>query len=180
MWLFNLLFSSLSQLWYVKVQISRSVSVSPLEFEITRVDSTLYRRQNLLSTEFSINTENFHPWKCQRKGERQNSSQMRGKIEIKEDEGKKQRSIQIYIEPILTIVLLNPHMPCLSKQCRSRSVGFLRSQLIWICTVYHSICELVSTTWIKLSDWLTIRSGHGILFSRQGFTWPPFPHLLQV
>ena len=38
MWLFNLLFSSLSQLWYVEVRISRSVSVSPLEFEITRVD----------------------------------------------------------------------------------------------------------------------------------------------
>ena len=38
MWLFNLLFSSLSQLWYVEVRISRSVSVSLLEFEITRVD----------------------------------------------------------------------------------------------------------------------------------------------
>ena len=38
MWLFNLLFSTLSQLWYVEVRISRSVSVSPLEFEITRVD----------------------------------------------------------------------------------------------------------------------------------------------
>ena len=38
MWLFNLLFSSLSQLYYVEVRISRSVSVSPLEFEITRVD----------------------------------------------------------------------------------------------------------------------------------------------
>ena len=38
MWLFNLLFSSLSQLWYVEIRISRSVSVSPLEFEITRVD----------------------------------------------------------------------------------------------------------------------------------------------
>ena len=37
MW-FNLLFSSLSQLWYVEVRISRSVPVSPLEFEITRVD----------------------------------------------------------------------------------------------------------------------------------------------
>ena len=36
--LFNLLFSSLSQLWYVEVRISRSVSVSPLEFEITGVD----------------------------------------------------------------------------------------------------------------------------------------------
>ena len=38
MWLFNLLFSSLSQLWYVQVRISRSVSVSPLEFEITGVE----------------------------------------------------------------------------------------------------------------------------------------------
>ena len=38
MWLFNLLFSSLSQHWYVEVRISQSVSVSPLEFEITRVD----------------------------------------------------------------------------------------------------------------------------------------------
>ena len=38
MWLFNLLFSSLSQLWYVEVRISKNVSVSPLEFEITGVD----------------------------------------------------------------------------------------------------------------------------------------------
>ena len=36
--MFNLLFYSLSQLRYVEVRISRSVSVSPLEFEITRVD----------------------------------------------------------------------------------------------------------------------------------------------
>ena len=28
-------------------------------------------------------------------------------------------------------------MPYLTKQCRSRSVGFWRSQLIWICTVCH-------------------------------------------
>ena len=38
MWLFNLLFSSLSQLWYVEIRIPRSISVSPLEFEIMRVD----------------------------------------------------------------------------------------------------------------------------------------------
>ena len=37
----------------------------------------------------------------------------------------------------LTFVLLNPDIPCLCKQCRSRSVGFWRSQLIWICTVCH-------------------------------------------
>ena len=38
---------------------------------------------------------------------------------------------------ISTLVLLNPDMSCLCKQCRSRSVGFSRSQLIWICTVCH-------------------------------------------
>ena len=37
----------------------------------------------------------------------------------------------------LTLVLLIPDMPCLYKQRRSRSVGFWRSQLIWICTVCH-------------------------------------------
>ena len=33
--------------------------------------------------------------------------------------------------------LAEHNMPCLSKQCRSRSVGFWRNQLIWICTVCH-------------------------------------------
>ena len=28
-------------------------------------------------------------------------------------------------------------MSCLCKQCRSRSVGFFKIQLIWICTVCH-------------------------------------------
>ena len=32
---------------------------------------------------------------------------------------------------IITLALLNLDMPCLCKQCRSRSVGFFRSQLIW-------------------------------------------------
>ena len=50
---------------------------------------------------------------------------------------------------VLTLVLLKPDIPCLCKQCRSRSVGFLRSQLIWNCTVCHSVCEFISTTWIK-------------------------------
>ena len=40
-------------------------------------------------------------------------------------------------DSILTLVLLNPDKFCLCKQCRSRSVGFWRSQLIWICTVCH-------------------------------------------
>ena len=50
---------------------------------------------------------------------------------------------------VLTLVLLNPDMSCLCKQCRSRSVGFWRSQLIWICTVCHYVCEFISTIWIK-------------------------------
>ena len=54
-------------------------------------------------------------------------------------------------------------MPCLSKQCRSRSVGFWRSQLIWICTVCHSVCDFISIIWINELDWLTIRTGRGIL-----------------
>ena len=67
------------------------------------------------------------------------------------------------IHVVLTLVLLNPDIPCLGKQCRSRSVGFFRSQLIWICTVCHKVCELKTTIQIKQSDWLKIRSGHGIL-----------------
>ena len=63
---------------------------------------------------------------------------------------------------VLALVLLVPDIPCLCKQCRYRSVDF-RSQLIWICTVCHSVYEFVSTTWIKLSDWLKVRNGHGIL-----------------
>ena len=47
MWLFDLLFffSSLPQHWYVEVWISRSVSESPLEFEITKVDCILKSRE---------------------------------------------------------------------------------------------------------------------------------------
>ena len=45
----------------------------------------------------------------------------------------------------------------------NRLVGFWRSQLIWICSVCHLICEFLSKTRIKWSDWLEIRSGHGIL-----------------
>ena len=39
--------------------------------------------------------------------------------------------------PLLNPSLAEHDMPCLSKQCRSRSVGFWRSQLIWICTDCH-------------------------------------------
>ena len=67
-----------------------------------------------------------------------------------------------------TLVLLNPDIPCLCKQCRSRSVGFWRSQLIWICTVCHQVCEFISTIGIKLSNWLKIRSGRGSLIYSAG------------
>ena len=56
-----------------------------------------------------------------------------------------------------------PRQALLCKQCRSRSVGFWRSQLIWICNVWHLVCEVALTTWIKHSNWLRIRYGHGIL-----------------
>ena len=69
---------------------------------------------------------------------------------------------------ILTLVLLNPDIPCLCKQCRSRSVGFWRSQLIWICTVCHLVCVFIATIQIKKSDWLKIRSGRGILIYSAG------------
>ena len=68
----------------------------------------------------------------------------------------------------LTLVLLNPDKPCFCKQWRSRSVGFWRSQLIWISTVCRSIYEFMSTIWIKLHDWLKIRSGCGILIYSAG------------
>ena len=48
-----------------------------------------------------------------------------------------------------TLVLLNRDIPCLCKQCRSRSVGFWGSQLIWICTVCHSVSKFMSTIQIK-------------------------------
>ena len=44
-----------------------------------------------------------------------------------------------YIRRVLTPILLNPDIPCLCKQCRSRSVGLRRSQLIWTCTVCHYV-----------------------------------------
>ena len=34
----RIIFSSILQIWYVEVWIYRSISESPLEFEITRVD----------------------------------------------------------------------------------------------------------------------------------------------
>ena len=47
-----------------------------------------------------------------------------------------------YLKNIMYYCIFNPcpakpDIPCLCKQCRSRSVGFWISQLIWICTVCH-------------------------------------------
>ena len=61
--------------------------------------------------------------------------------------------------PLLTLVLLKPDMPCPCNQSRSRSVGFWRK----ICTVCHISCEFISTTSIKKSNWLKIRSGCDII-----------------
>ena len=69
--------------------------------------------------------------------------------------------IQILI--MLSLVLLTQIYSAFAKQCRSRSVGFWRSRLIWICTVCHEVCKFVSTTRIKQFDWLKIRNGCGIL-----------------
>ena len=80
-----------------------------------------------------------------------------------EDGGSSLTSISSSSTTKLTLVLLNPDIPCLCKQFRSRSVGFWRIQMIWICTICHSLCEFISTIWIKESDWLTIRNGCGIL-----------------
>ena len=73
-----------------------------------------------------------------------------------------------WLSDILTLIVLSPDIPCLCKQCRSRSVGFWRSQLIWICTVCHLVCEFTSTIQIKISDWLNIRSECGILIYSAG------------
>ena len=37
-----IIFSSILQIWYIEVRISRSISESPLEFDITRVDCRLF------------------------------------------------------------------------------------------------------------------------------------------
>ena len=39
----------------------------------------------------------------------------------------------------------------------------LHRNVAWISTVCHSVCEFISIIWIKESDWLTIKTGRGIL-----------------
>ena len=78
----------------------------------------------------------------------------------------------VVINESLTLVLLNPDIPCLCKQCRARSVGFWRSQLIWICTVCHQVCKFIKkkSGSSKLIGWKL--GGHGILiyWAGQGLT----------
>ena len=50
------------------------------------------------------------------------------------------QTIYSHLPSQLTLVLLNPDIPYLCKQCRARSVGF---QLIWIGTVCHSVCQIM-------------------------------------
>ena len=50
----------------------------------------------------------------------------------------------------------------------ARSVGFWRSQLIWICTVCHQVCDFIATIRIKQSDWLKISSRFGIIIYSAG------------
>ena len=50
MWLFDLFLSSVLQICYVEVLISRSISKSSLDFEITRVDCMLKKKPFCLST----------------------------------------------------------------------------------------------------------------------------------
>ena len=68
---------------------------------------------------------------------------------------------------MLTLVLLNLDISCFANsvdpdQLASEEANWW-SQLILICTVCHSVYAFISTIWIKESDWLTIRSGRGIL-----------------
>ena len=65
---------------------------------------------------------------------------------------------------MLTLVLLNPDIPCLWKQRISRSAGF------WLCTVCHLVCDFMSIIWIKESDWLAIRNRCGI-FIYSAWQW---------
>ena len=58
---------------------------------------------------------------------------------------------------------LNQGRHCLWKQSRSRSDGFSRSHLIRSYTGFHLVCEFIWTNNIELSDWLTVRNGHGRL-----------------
>ena len=65
---------------------------------------------------------------------------------------------------ILTQVLLNPDIPRLCKQCRARSAGFWRNQLVRICTInfvikYVNLYQQTGSS--NLIGWKS-KSGHGL------------------
>ena len=65
-------------------------------------------------------------------------------------------------------------MPCFSKQCRSRSVGFWRSQLIWICTVI----KYVNLLWSLLKVVMKYLIFHRLYFNNNfnfilSYLWTP-------
>ena len=86
------------------------------------------------------------------------------------------------VDTHLILVLLNPDIPCLCKQCRARSVGFWRSQLIWICTVCHCklcISSLDQVIWLAENyrwAWhLNLFSLNGLReVTFQNYIFPPF------
>ena len=51
MWLFDLFFSSILQIWHVEVPISQSISECPLDFKIMRVNCIIYRPKGPKSTQ---------------------------------------------------------------------------------------------------------------------------------
>ena len=59
----RIIFSSILQIWYVEVRISRSISESPLEFEITRVDCILFSLflQENICCRYSLEASNEYP-----------------------------------------------------------------------------------------------------------------------
>ena len=80
---------------------------------------------------------------------------------------------QFAVHEVFSVYVLNhcpaePGYTLLCKQCRSRSVGFWRNQLIWICTVCHHVCEFIATIRIKYSDFLKIRGGCCFLIHSAG------------
>ena len=59
---------------------------------------------------------------------------------------------------MLTLVLLNPDMPCFANILDPDKLASEKAN--WSGS---ALCEFIATIWIKLSDWLKIRSGSGIL-----------------
>ena len=59
-----------------------------------------------------------------------------------------------FLEVFLPLILLNPDMHVSANSVDPDQLA---------SSVCYSVCEFISKIWIKQSDWLTIRNGHGIL-----------------